>query len=446
MMARARRRARTYEPGLATTAVMSLLVAGTASRISTAADGAAGAPRDTSAASSQRARRLVVVVHARGAQAVVERAQVRLVAELRTAGFDVEERTVDSDDQARASDEPSENGPVATVVLRRPGERIEANVSVFDRSTHKTSFRQIESRPGEGSDRNLALGVVELLRASLGEPPPPSRETEPPASSTASAVPPSPPSAPVPAPLPAPVPPPAAAPASASEVPSQAPEALPDGTSAEGGVVKRGDVHASFRPRSGEADGTSAEGGVVKRGDVPSPELPRVGVRLGMAGIYTGPDIGPALAPEVLVLWHASSIVGIGVFGAATVSGGAISTHQEGAAKVSTQIALIDVSAELPTAGALRAVLSGGLGAYHLLASATGETARGFVGGDDDVWVGLAAAGAGMRWRITPLVSIVIDVRELLTLPRPVVRFGTEAVAEAMHPGTLAGVSAAMDW
>jgi phenylalanyl-tRNA synthetase beta chain len=44
-----------------------------------------------------------------------------------------------------------------------------------------------------------------------------------------------------------------------------------DGTSAEGGVVGRGDVpSASSRPRSGEADGTSAEGGVVGRGGVPS--------------------------------------------------------------------------------------------------------------------------------------------------------------------------------
>jgi signal transduction histidine kinase len=47
-----------------------------------------------------------------------------------------------------------------------------------------------------------------------------------------------------------------------------------DGTFAEGGVVKRGDVpSASLRPRSGEADGTFAEGGVVKRGDVPSLSL-----------------------------------------------------------------------------------------------------------------------------------------------------------------------------
>ena len=412
MMARARGRAWTYEPGLATTATLAVLVVGTASRISTAADGAAGAPRDTSAASSQRVRRLVVIVHARGAEGVVERAQVRLAAELRTAGFDVEERTVDGEEQARAADEPSESGPVATVVLRRPGERIEADVSVVDRSTHKILVRQIESRPGEASDRSLALGVVELVRASVGDPLSASRETEPPAPSPASAAPASPPP-------PAPPPQPTTTPAEAAEAPLHPPESL-SGTRA------------------------SAEGGVVKRGDGTSDE-PRVGLRLGIAGVYTGPDIGPALAPELRVLWHASSIVGIGVFGAATVSGGAIATRPEGAAKVSTQIALIDVSAELPTAGALRAFLSGGVGAYHLFATATGETARGFVGGDDDVWVALAAAGVGMRWRITHLVSIVIDVRELLTLPRPVVRFGSAPVAEAMHPGTLAGISAAMD-
>jgi len=70
-----------------------------------------------------------------------------------------------------------------------------------------------------------------------------------------------------------------------------------DGTSAKGGVVnsdegavvKRRDVHSSFRPRSGEADGTSDgtsakggvvnsdEGAVVKRGDVHSSFRPRSG-------------------------------------------------------------------------------------------------------------------------------------------------------------------------
>jgi hypothetical protein len=403
MMARARGRARTYEPRLATTAAMTLLALGTTSRASTAADGATGLPRDTAAASPRPIRRLVVIQRERGKVAVVERVLVRLAAELRAAGFEVEERVSDVDEQGRSPGEAGDDGTSATVVLRRLGERIEADVSTMDRSTHKTSFRQIESRPGEGSDRSLALGVVELVRASLGDPLPPSHETETPSPSQNS----SPGSTPAPAAPPAtPPPPPPIVPPEAIEAPTQPREVLPE---------------------------TLAAG------------PPLVGLRLGVAGVYAGPDIGPSLAPELRVLWHASSVVDIGAFGAATVSGGAIGPREQGAAKIGSQIALIDASAELPVAGALRAFFSGGAGAYHLVATPTGETARGYVGRADDVWVAVVAIGAGTQWRITPLLSIVIDVRELLTLPRPVVRFGGESVAEAMHPGTLAGVSMAMD-
>jgi hypothetical protein len=51
----------------------------------------------------------------------------------------------------------------------------------------------------------------------------------------------------------------------------------------------------------------------------------------------------------------------------------------------------------------------------------------------------------GLRWRMSPAASLVIDARELLALPRPIVEFANERVAAAMHPGTLAAVSLSVD-
>jgi hypothetical protein len=46
-------------------------------------------------------------------------------------------------------------------------------------------------------------------------------------------------------------------------------------------------------------------------------------------------------------------------------------------------------------------------------------------------------AGAGAHLALAPSASIVLDVRELFALPRPVVAFAGQQVAVSMRPGTL---------
>jgi hypothetical protein len=333
----------------------------------------------TEAASAGPSR--VLLVRDRGADAVIDRAEVRLAAELRAAGFEVEERVVEGDDDARKLiEEPGDTGPFATVLLRRTGARAATDVWVADHVTHKTVVRRIGSRgAGEGADRALALRVVELMRASLVEglvlPP---VEDEP--------------SSPEPL-SPAPAPPDVAA-------------------------WTREAIHP------------------------PMPTTSRVVLGVGVAAAFAGPDVGMAVAPEVRVAWRASDMWSLGLIAAGPGFGGRV-VGVEGSATVRQELALIEVAFEPPTGGPVRAFLAAGAGAYHLYAS--GDATSGFVGHGDDAWAALGAAGGGVRVRLAGAASVVLDVRELLALPRPVLVFGAERVAASMHPGTLGGLSLAVD-
>src|SRR5258708_28518255 len=65
------------------------------------------------------ASRVVIVRERAAADPVIDRAQVRLAAELRAAGFEVVERVVEGDEDARQLvEEPGDTGPFATVLLR----------------------------------------------------------------------------------------------------------------------------------------------------------------------------------------------------------------------------------------------------------------------------------------------------------------------------------------
>jgi hypothetical protein len=124
----------------------------------------------------------VLVVRERGADAVVDRAEVRLTAELRAAGFVVDERVAEGDADARRLVEQSGDvGAFATVLLQRAAAGASTDVWVADHVTHKTVVRRMEAHgSGDAADRSLALRIVELMRASLVEalvlpPPPPSQ-------------------------------------------------------------------------------------------------------------------------------------------------------------------------------------------------------------------------------------------------------------------------------
>jgi hypothetical protein len=330
-------------------------------------------------ASAQTEASRVVLVRDRTADPVVDRARVRLAAELRAAGFVVEERVVGSDDDARKIvEEGADDGPFATVLLRRSGARTATDVWVSDHVTHKTVVRRMGSRgTGDAGDRALALRVVELMRASLVEglvlPPP---EPEP-------AAPPPPP------------PPP--------------------------------DVTAWTREAIRE----------------PPPARPaHVSLAIGVAGAFASPDVGPAVGPELRVAWRASETWSLGVVGVGPAFGPRVA-GTEGTASVRQELALGEVAFEPARSGALSAIGMLGAGVYHLYAS--GDAVAPYTSGSDQAWAAVLSGGLGVRLRLSHAAFVVVDARELLALPRPVILFAGQRIAESMHPGTLAGLSLAVE-
>jgi hypothetical protein len=334
----------------------------------------------------------VVIVRERSADPVIDRAEVRVAAELRSAGFDVDERVVEGDEDARQLvEEPGEPVPFATVLLRRAGGRAATDVWVADHVTHKTVVRRIGAPGSDGSDRALALRVVELMRASLVE----GLVLPAPASESESAS-------------PSPSAPPAAAPAAPASGPP------PD--------VLRWTREAIREP-------------------APSAP-PRIGFAVGVLGIYAGPDVGPALGPALRATWHATRAWSVGALGS-TVFGGDVPAHAEGTAMLRQDFGLVEVAFEQQTDSPLHLFASAGGGVYHLFAS--GNANAPYVSLKDDAWTALFAGGAGIRWRLTSAASLVVDLRELLAAPRPVVQFASERAALIMRPGTLAALSLAVD-
>jgi hypothetical protein len=324
---------------------------------------------------------LVVLVRERGADAVVERAEVRLAAELRAAGFTVDEQTAESADDARKLVEDADaRGPFATVLLRRARAGAATDVWVADHVTHKTVVRRMSARgAGDAADRGLALRVVELMRASLVEGlvlPPPEEEPDTPA--------------------PAPVPPPPA------------------------------DVAAWTREAVREP---------------PAPEGGTVDVALGVAGAFAGPDVGLAVAPELRVAWRPSRTWSIAVLGALPAFGARVAASQ-GNATVRQELAIVEAAFEPALVDWIRPYVAAGAGGYHL--DATGYASAPYSSGAADAWSALLAAGIGARLRLTGSTWLAFDVRELVALPRPVIAFAGDTVAVAMRPGTLAGMTLAV--
>lgn len=323
---------------------------------------------------------LVVLVRERGADPVVERAEVRLAAELRAAGFSVEEQTAEgADDARRLVEEADARGPFATVLLRRARTGAATDVWVADHVTHKTVVRRMSARgAGDAADRGLALRVVELMRASLVE-----GLVLPPAEDV--------PEAPAPAPTP---PPP--------------------------------DVAAWTREAVREP---------------PAPEAGSVDVAIGVAGAFAGSDVGLAVAPELRVAWRPARMWSIAALGAAPAFGSRVEASQ-GAATVRQELAILEAAFEPTLVDWIRPYVAAGGGVYHF--DATGYANAPFTNGSADAWTALLAAGAGARLRLTGSTWLVFDARALMALPRPVVSFAGETVAVAMRPGALAGLSLAV--
>jgi hypothetical protein len=167
-----------------------------------------------------------------------------------------------------------------------------------------------------------------------------------------------------------------------------------------------------------------------------------VGLALGVAGAFAGPDVGVAVAPELRATWYASRAWSVGIL-AVGPGFGAHVTATEGTASVRQELALAEVALEPPTGSVVSGFVALGAGVYHL--DASGDASAPYTSGQGDAWSALLGAGVGLRIHVTAAASVVIEARELLALPRPVVVFASERVAAAMHPGTLGAVALAVD-
>jgi hypothetical protein len=318
----------------------------------------------------------------------LDRAGLRLSAELRAAGFEVEERESSGDDDPRQlMEDVATAGPFATVLLRRAHAGAATDVWVADHVTHKTVVRRLAARGvGDAAARSLALRVVELMKASLveGLVLPPSEDDD--TGSGDAAV----------SPAPAPVHPPA-------------------------------DV------ASWAGEGLRAPG---------APGVPAIVVSLGAAAAYAGPDVGASFAPGFEVGWRPSERWSLDFFAAAPALGARVEAR-EGNATVQQELALVEGALHALSSGPLRGFVSLGVGAYHL--DMTGYATPPFYGGHAEAWAALASLGAGMWLHLAGSASLLVDARELIALPRPAIVFGAERVAEAMHPGTLVCLSLAVE-
>ncbi len=314
----------------------------------------------------------VVILYEDGPDAAVDRAEMRLAAELRAAGFQVEEHaSEDAGDARRAVERAAEGATFATVLLHRAPDGAFTDVWVADHVTHKTVVRRIGARGvGDPADRALALRVVELMRASLVE-----GLVLPPSSDDS--VPPSPP-------------PPA-------DVAAWTQEA----------VSRPAERHAAFE------------------------------LGLGIAGVWAGPDLGAAVAPELRIAWRPRPEWSVGLLAAGPAFGARVAAS-EGSATARQELALVEAAVEPWSWGPIVPYAAAGGGVYHV--ATTGYANPPYTNRSGDTWAALIGAGIGARLSLSSAASLVLDVRELFALPRPVIAFAGQDVAVSMRPGTLAAL------
>jgi len=320
--------------------------------------------------------RIVLLSEQAGDDAIIARAQVRLAAELRAAGFEVDQGGVEAEGDARRIVEtPAGGDPFATVFLRRAGDGTSTDVWVADHVTHKTVVRSI-SVPGSGesADRALALRVVELMRASLVE----------------------------------------------SMVLPSADVTTPPAPEVKAWTREEVRMEPSEKKAAGE----------------------RVVLGLGVAAAFASPDVGLAVAPALRVAWRAGRLWVLRAAAVGPAFGGRVQAP-EGDATIRQEMGLFELAFDPRTAGPVEAYAALGAGAYHI--DERGNAAAPFAGAHDEAWSALLSAGGGIRFRLSRVLSLELGSHLLLTMPRPVVVFGSERRAAIMHPGALGTLGVAVE-
>jgi hypothetical protein len=163
--------------------------------------------------------------------------------------------------------------------------------------------------------------------------------------------------------------------------------------------------------------------------------LAGIGAQLGVA-LLTGFDgIGPAGGPAVRLSFG----LDVGLFARLAWAGPAFGAAVEGPlgeATVREEMLTLDVgyAPYVDWAGFSPMIWVGG-GFHHL--AARGELSPGFVGQSDDVWSAAIVGGAGLGYRITPEVMLLLDAEGVVTLPRPIVTMAGETIATTGRPSLL---------
>lgn len=323
----------------------------------------------------------VVILYGGAPDGVVKRAEMRLAAELRAAGFQVDERQSEDAPDSRAAVEHAEAEGFATVLLRSTPDGAFMDVWVADHVTRKTVVRRMAARGvGDDADRALALRVVELMRASLVE-------------------------------------------GVVMPLSEDARDAAPEGRAMSGSTSPPPDVVAWTR-------------------EVVTPPAERrsaaFDIGLGVAGVWGGPDVGLAVGPELRIAWRPSASWSLGLL-AAGPAFGARMTATEGSATARQELAVLEATLEPWSRAPILPQFAVGAGAYHI--ATTGYATSPYSSRNSDAWSALLSSGLGARLPLSPSASLVLSARELLALPRPVVAFAGQEVAISMRPGTLVAMA-----
>jgi hypothetical protein len=319
----------------------------------------------------------VVLVRSSGGE-LVEEATNRLRAELLAAGFEVRIDAVPADVDPRSAVERAarETGAFAAVIVSPSSGGTAADIWVTDRVTGKTSVRTVEVN-GTTAAADLAVRAADLLKASLLEATADTGRARPPAPADVQRwVQPTPPPKP---PRPENPPP-----------PSRPPERRPFFT----GLV------------------LEAGGGLL----------------------YAPGGIGPAGCPALRLSYALRNGFGLrlGVVGPAI---GAALESSVGTATVRQELGSLEVFHAFDVHPSLVPVVSLGGGAYHLHAS--GAPLPPYIGASGEIWAGLLTAGVGGAYRLTDRVALTLDMRGLLTAPRPVVTLAGQEIGSAGRPSIL---------
>jgi hypothetical protein len=106
-----------------------------------------------------------------------------------------------------------------------------------------------------------------------------------------------------------------------------------------------------------------------------------------------------------------------------------------GSALVRQELGTVDAVFLLPQGSAVRALLSAGVGAYHLhVQGISSATARGLSG---DSWSLALMPGLGVQADIGPRIALALEGQTLFAVPPPSVRIVTEELGPAGNPSVV---------